>query len=245
MSDIEQFFTDLKAKIHKVDDEELNKIYNNSLILASKFKAAGQVQALRKLVYVLDTIEVEHKLIANGIDRFVYKDDIDFYIDSQESKPIKIIELKNYEREIPDEIVEIVERVGSLFDELYVLYTDYTERAEKRIEADKRTKDPILFGVFMDTRTRTCVDRFYVLGDWVDPYCDLTLEKLVSELANDKRFARTIYSPSNIESLKNYLEQHKQGSLINSSPNEYINFSSGPILIKEQSWFSKVKSWFK
>lgn len=50
-------------------------------------------------------------------------------------------------------------------------------KEERKIAAEKKDKDPILFGTFQDRKQKVCVDRFYYLGDWVDEYCDLTLDQ--------------------------------------------------------------------
>lgn len=90
---------------------------------------------------------------------------------------MKIIELERYEREIPDEIVDVIAKTKDLFDQMYIVFTDYTGKEERKIAAEKKDKDPILFGTFQDRKQKVCVDRFYYLGDWVDEYCDLTLDQ--------------------------------------------------------------------
>jgi hypothetical protein len=40
----------------------------------------------------------------------------------------------------------------------------------------EKAKDPILFGVVKGTRN------LYYIGDWIDEYCDLTLDKFLSVL---------------------------------------------------------------
>ena len=236
-------FEDLKSKVKHITYKDLQQIFDFSLQLASKFKATGQIRALQKLLFVMDSIEKERHLIQFGIDRYIYKDEIDFYIDnfSAEHKPIKIIELENYSREVPDEIAEAVEKTKDIFDQFYILYTDYSDLDGKRVEAEKRSTDPILFGVFINQQKRVCVDRFYVLGDWIDPYCDLTLEAFVTNMAQKGRDANhSIYQPESVDELRAYLDQAK---LKNDNTN--IEFSFPPTATKRQSWFDKVKSWFK
>ena len=132
-------FEDLKSKVKHITYNDLQQIFDFSLQLASKFKATGQVRALQKLLFVVDSIEKERHLIQFGIDRYIYKDEIDYYIDnfSNEHKPIKIIELENYNREVPDEIVEAVQKTKDIFDQFYVLYTDYSDLDGKRVESTK------------------------------------------------------------------------------------------------------------
>lgn len=247
MNQVEQLFDDLKAKKHIIIDSQLNDIYNNALAMASKFKVCGQVNALRKLVFIMDTIELEHKVLLLGINTFIYKDDIDYYIDTfgSEDNPIKIIELSKYDREIPDEISEVVVKTKDLFTELYVLYTDYSDTSGKRVEAEKRSTDPILFGVFIDQKNRVCVDRFYVLGDWVDPYCDLTLERFVSDMAlKNRQPKKQIFEPLNLDELREYLSNTKSSSDNNTI---FITPDALELAQKKRSWkwFDRIKGWLK
>lgn len=109
--------------------------------------------------------------------------------------------------EIPDEIVEVVAAVKDKFDQLYVVFTDYTGKVERQVEKERREKDPILFGTFQNPSNRTVIDRFYYLGDWEDEYCDLTLDKMVNETekAGKRNIVKTISTPKDIEELKEQL----------------------------------------
>ena len=247
MNDTEKLFDELKSKQQHITDIELNAIYESALSMARKFKACGQTSALRKLVFIMDTIELEHKVLSLGVNTFIYKDDIDYYIDNfgSEERPIKIIELAKYDREIPDKIAHIVTQTKDLFTELYVLYTDYSDTSGKRVEAEKRSTDPILFGVFMNQQDRVCVDRFYVLGDWVDPYCDLTLERFVSDMAQKGRSVeKQIFEPLNIDELREYLSNTKPS---NDGNTLFITPDAIELANKKRSysWFGRVKSWLK
>lgn len=245
----EELFSALKAKKEIATHESLQQIYDASLELGTKYKRSGQITALKKVLYVLETIEKEKQLVDLGINRFIYRDDIDFYIDNRttNSRPIKIIELARYSREIPDEIVDTVEKVKDIFDEFYILYTDYTGKEEKRIAAEKRSTDPILFGVFIDQDARLCNDRFYYLGDWEDEYCDLTLDKMLSSPLFLKReplhYAAT---PATKEELRNYLDAHKEKISFNGN---MISFQSTMVtpsipLSPRKRFIDKVKSVF-
>ena len=99
---------------------------------------------LRKLMFIVDCIPKERELLKLGYDIFIYKDDIEEYINSVQNKVIKIIELKNYSREIPDELVDTIERTRDIFNgNFYVLFTDYTGKEERRVEKERREKDPL------------------------------------------------------------------------------------------------------
>jgi len=204
-----EYFEIVKARKQTVTDEDLSRIYDNCLDLLSKYKITGQIAGMRKLLFHLESVEAEREIVKMGITTFIYRDDIDEYIDNIAKDTVKIIELERYEREIPDEIVAVIEKVKDKFDQLYVLFTDYTGQVERQVAKERREKDPILFGTFQNERTKTVIDRFYFLGDWEDEYCDLTLDKMVNEVEASKKrnIVRTVNTPEDIEELKRQLKE--------------------------------------
>lgn len=174
-----EYFEQLKTLKHENTNESLDQFYDASLALMKKYKLLGQKKMIRKLMFLVHCVPKEKQLLDMGINTFIYKDDIEEYINSVERKVVKIIELKNYPRDIPDELVPIIQNTQEIFDEYFVLFTDYTGKVERQVEKERRERDPILFGAFLDNRELN--DKLYYLGDWVDEYCDLTLEKLISE----------------------------------------------------------------
>lgn len=234
-----EYFEIVKSRKQKITDEDLLRIYDNCLELLNKYKKTGQIVGMRKLLFHLESIEAEREIVRMGITTFIYRDDIDEYIDNIAKDTVKLIELEKYEREIPDDIVAIIEQVRGKFDQLYVLFTDYTGKVERQVEKSRRQKDPILFGTFQNERTETVIDRFYFLGDWEDEYCDLTLDKMVNEVeASQKRnIVRTINTPGDIEELKEQLDQ-----LVPSRGTFRINHSLKKNIFKKvRSFLSGVK----
>lgn len=146
--------------------------------------------------------------------------------------------IRELEREIPDEIVELIGEIKDKFDQLYVVFTDYIGKVEKQIEKERRDKDPILFGTFQNQSNRTVIDRFYYLVDWEDEYCDFTLDKMVNETekAGKRNIVKSISTPQDIEELKKQI-----GSLIEKN-NRFIVTSTTP---KKKSLFSNIKTALK
>jgi len=236
------YFSAVKDKRKTITDEELAKVYDNALILLDKYNKTGQVSGMKKLIFQLETITKERQIVTMGINTFVYRDDVEEYIEDISDKAVKIIEMKYYEREIPDEIVEVVARTKDLFDEFYIVFTDYTGKVEKQIEQVRRDKDPILFGVFKDTNNkRMFVDRFYYIGDWEDEYCDLTLDKMINEMQEkkDKGIIRTIKTPEDISELKQQIKQLEDLERPNGS------FTVKPDPKVKNSVFAKIMTFVK
>lgn len=234
----QQYFEQVKERKHNITDEELVKVYDNCLELLNKYKITGQKKGMRKLMFHLECIEKEREIVKMGINTFIYRDDIEEYIDTVAKDTVKIIELENYEREIPDEIVEVIAATKDKFDQLYVVFTDYTGKVERQIEKERRDKDPILFGTFQNQSNRTVIDRFYYLGDWEDEYCDLTLDKMVNETekAGKRNIVKTISTPSDIEELKQQL-----GGLSEINGNFIISDSTP----QKKTFFQNIKSVLK
>lgn len=233
-----EYFNDIKNRKNSITDEDLARVYDNCLELLNKYHITGQTKAMKKLMFHLEAIERERDIVKMGIDTFIYRDDIERYIDNIAKDTVKIIELENYEREIPDEIVEVIDLVKDKFDQLYVVFTDYTGEVERQVEKERREKDPILFGTFQDHDKGVVIDRFYYLGDWEDEYCSLTLDKMVNETekVGKRNIVKTISTPKDVEELRVQLE---------SLTEQNNGFRQTKPIEKKHSMFSNVKSLLK
>ena len=250
-----QYFDYLKGAKNVITTEALKDSYDAFIKLAEKYQKLGQVESLKKLCFLADTLVKEEKLIELGINTFVYKDTIEDYIENVADKTVKIVELSRYMREIPDDLVDTIEKTKPLFDEFYVVFTDYTGKEERKVEKERRDKDPILFGVF---KNRTNVaDRFYFLGDWVDEFCDLTLDKLIEQYSEKKGVSPAITtsipktSEELVSVLKTYkIDENKENSFVTLTT---ANDQSLPVagfvidngMEKKPGFFQKVRSIFK
>jgi hypothetical protein len=155
-------------------------------------------------------------------------------------------------REIPDDLVDIVKAAREIFDEIYVVFTDYTGKVERKVEKERRDKDPILFGVFKNSSGGFVSDRFYFLGDWVDEYCDLTLDKMVAQYKKEKNESptTTISIPNTIDELLDLMKSYEEDSNKErhhlSNIDGSLNQLETPIYIhkpveKKKSFFDKVR----
>lgn len=248
-----QYFDFIKDAKNNITTEKLKESYDVFVKLGEKYSKLGQRESLKKLCFLADTMVKEEKLIEMGINTYVYKDVIEDYIEHVADKTVKIVELSRYMREIPDELVETIEKTKEIFDEMYVVFTDYTGKEERKVEKERRDKDPILFGVFKNSTNVS--DRFYFLGDWVDEYCDLTLDKMVEQYESKKGYSPAITTeiPTTSEDLLNLLKSYatddsKTVTLSNnldesiSVPNYIV--SNKTMKLEKKSFFSKIRSVF-
>lgn len=201
-----EYFQRVKSRVEVMDNPKLTKLINNAKQLFDKYQVTGQTKAAKRLAFHLKSLLKEEKLLELGINKFVYRNDIENYIENVSKKPVKIIELENYPREIPDEIVETITKTKDLFDKMYVLFTDYSEgQLQKEVEKER---DPILFGAFHNKDCSVMIERMYYLGDWEDEFCDLTLDKLVQETSKD--IVKEVSLPKNKDKLILQLEAYSE-----------------------------------
>ena len=243
-----EYFQNMKGKLQTMDDEKLEKVYRNAIYLAERYNKTGQTKGLRKLKFHIESIVKERQILNAGINKFVYRSDIEEYIQDVADKQVVILDLKSYERNLPDEIIEALEKVKDLFDEFYVVCTDYTGEMARRVQEERREKDPILFGAFLDREKNAINERFYYIGDWVDDYCDLTLDKMVAEMKEDtgKDIVNNMFSiPKTQEELQNQLNSlNLEEDESSSSVKLTLVSSSDDLLQKRSGFFTKIKTFF-
>lgn len=204
-----EYFNYLKKNLQTTTDQELIDFYNGCLNQVDKYKITGQKRVIEKLRFLVDCVSKERKIVKLGINSFVYRDVIEDYIDNVAKNTVKIIELENYPRDIPDNIVDIIAKTKDIFDKMYVVFTDYTGTVEKQVTKERRDKDPILFGTFQMVRGEgrnsgnILNDKFYFLGDWEDEYCDLTMDKFLKEVGKEK--LQKVGTPINDEEIREEL----------------------------------------
>ena len=235
--DPKEYFAKVKSMKHRTDKKFLENLHKNSNVLLQKAYKLGQETAIRKLLFSIDVITKEKFLLGKGFDTFVYKDDIDSFLGMVANKSVKIIELSRYPREIPDEIANKILSLqdDKIFDEYFIVFTDYTDEIGKEVKAEKRRKDPIIFGTFI--KDINISDRFYYIGDWEDEYCDLTLDKMVSKMSEKgKEIKHTI----NIEEASTDEIREYVANLDEKQNNRFV-IGAKP----KKPFFKKVKLWTK
>ena len=249
-----QYFDYLKGAKNTITTNALKNSYPVFLQLGEKYHKLGQTESLKKLCFLADTLKKEEQLIELGITTYVYRDVIEDYIENVAENTVKIVELSRYMREIPDDLVETIEKARNIFDELYVVFTDYTGKEERKVEKERRDKDPILFGSFKNQTN--VADRFYFLGDWVDEYCDLTLDKLIEQYKEKRDTTPTMTTkiPETtdelIEILKSYKidDKHKESRVTLRDDSNTINLKVPEYKQTETEWwprfFDKIRSVF-
>ena len=197
-----EYFEKVKNKIKEEKLDNIKQIYDVTMTKLKKFMITGQAPAAKELYAQCLYLKKEQELLNKGICKYVLRDDIDKYIDDIADDCVCVIEMKNFDRDIPDDIVDIVANTMDIFDEFYVVFTDYTGEKRSKVAKEKRDKDPILFGnIFVNGKVS---QKMYFIGDWIDEYCDLTLDKMIEKLAskNRKNKKEIIHDISDLSSLE-------------------------------------------
>jgi len=164
-NEILEAFNDIKNNVQYVTKENLSKeiaVLKSSL---DKAKEIGQTALVTEIEQLISVKKKELLLPLGDLK----------VVSLSELKKLRKIggnnllfdELAKYPREIPEENAEIIKKVGSHFDVLFVLYTDYVD---EHIESKVKEKDPIVFGAFKKDEKNekykdNVADRLYFITD--------------------------------------------------------------------------------
>lgn len=208
-ANIQKCFHELKSSSVFVDEQTLEEYKANIAKLAENYEKLGQYVAGAKHRWLVKLVDKEKQLLELGINQCLYKSDLADIAEKHPSRAIKFCSLVDYPRVIPSDVAERISKVQGIFDDIVIMYTDHTRKAQTNT-VRKRT-DPIAFGMFTakltvtsptssDGSNATAIggpyigavtnatstvranhERMYFIGDWEDEFCDLTLERLAVE----------------------------------------------------------------
>lgn len=171
-----EFFTNVKSSAQDIGIVESRATgYEQAIIRANQ---TGQTALLEKLKDGLNAHKMETLMLSIGITKYVLeKTVVEFYKKSK--KGMRLDYVKNFTRPIPDNLAQLKTQADELeiFDNYAVLHYDPDEKSYEETKAEKAArKDPILFGILKGRSD------LYIIGDWVDDFCDLTLDKMAEIL---------------------------------------------------------------
>jgi len=181
------YFKFVKSKLSKLEEKKLNKRLLMLQKMVKKAEDLGQKALYEEFARKIAITVREQELYVCGIEYFIGKDIIKKYMNKVKDVAIKLKELEDFDRPIPNSVAKRIKKFQDLemFDKYFILYLDYKEKTdigdEKKVEKELKTnkqkikeKDPIVFGV-----QNYLPNKFYFIADWIDEYCDLTLDKLL------------------------------------------------------------------
>lgn len=200
-----EYFRYLKDMKADCTDGVILKSIEKTIGIMEQAKITNQTRLANMCATNLELLIKEQNAINHGYTEIINRADFDAWVtDVMERNksdssvlPISSIELSQYPRTIPDDVVEEIAKAKDIFDDMVVVFTDYTGEAERQVKKEKMDKDPILFGIFY-TKTESGnvmpSKRLYFIADWEDEYCDLTFDELIKD--SKKVFKKDIRIPS-------------------------------------------------
>lgn len=166
----------------------------------------GQTALVEDLLRGLVTNKYESVLFAEGLYYVVNEQQMVSFV-KQCEKGIKLDYVKNFTRPMPQDIVDKIAKINQLevFDNYVVLYYDPDGKIYKETAREEaKRKDPIIFGVIAGS------EKLYYVADWVDEYCDLTLEAFIDAIGVKKDELHMDYNPSKVKNDNNSNEVSKK-----------------------------------
>lgn len=166
----------------------------------------GQTALVEDLLRGLVTNKYESVLFAEGLYYVVNEQQMVSFV-KQCEKGIKLDYVKNFTRPMPQDIVDKIAKINQLevFDNYVVLYYDPDGKIYKETAREEaKRKDPIIFGVIAGS------EKLYYIADWVDEYCDLTLEAFIDAIGVKKDELHMDYDPSKVKKEDNPKEVKKK-----------------------------------
>lgn len=155
----------------------------------------GQTALVEDLLRGLVTNKYESVLFAEGLYYVVNESQMVSFV-KQCEKGIKLEYIKNFTRPMPQDIVDKIAKINQLevFDNYVVLYYDPDGKIYKETAKEEaKRKDPIIFGVIAGS------EKLYYVADWIDEYCDLTLEAFIDAIGVKKDELHMDYNPSKVK----------------------------------------------
>lgn len=192
---VESLFNKIKKAFARADENQQEKIIDNLTEIKNNAEELNQQNLFLEAEIKLKNAMTEVEAIKAGYDRYVLKEDVNELIENLKAKDggrqLAFSNLERYPRVIPQKNAKLIKKAKKYFDSVYVLYTAKKEEVEK----EKIAKDPIAFGVVkykggenssnITRNTSVESNHMFFITDWVDEYCDLTLDKLV-ELSKEE-----------------------------------------------------------
>lgn len=191
-----KFFKQVKESLITIKElkENSDKTVN---LLIEQAKLNGQIAYSEYLEKERSRIVKELILIKEKFSFYIDEEDI-INFSKNSNRKIKLDYLKNFCRLIPDQIQQELLRARNLkvFDNFLVLHYDPKDTGTKLTKKEEeKKKDPILFGTFKEST------RLYFIGDWIDDYCNLTLDVLLQKI--DKKIEEKVLVKNKIISNNN------------------------------------------
>jgi len=161
-------FEALRQSLTDVEVEDIKARVARAVSRANEAKRIGQVGLSQDLLEHAAGWVLEQQVAALGCDKWVEEELVRKVVrETARDNHLSICNLREFPRVIPTDVQAKIAQLQDLFTTFVIVFTNPEGHKVK-------DRDPILFGVI-----RAFSNRLYYVTDWVDEYCDLTMEKFV------------------------------------------------------------------
>lgn len=185
---VENLFHKIKNAFSKADIKEQDDIIDELSQIKDNAEDINQARLMADAEVRLKNTQKELNVIKAGYSKYILHDDVDDLIQKFKvedgGRQLAFTNLENFPRVIPQKNKDEIKQAQKYFEHIYVLYTANKNEVKK----EQVAKDPIAFGVVdcasdfgkkVSQNSYTQSQRMFFITDWVDEYCDLTLDKLI------------------------------------------------------------------
>lgn len=202
------FFDYIKGSLSETESEDLaNRLKRFTQIFELTAKS-GQLALKENARDNIIRLVKEQEAAACGYKTYIFEKTINTFLKSVKDKAAFFKPFREFPRLIPDEILGklTASQSKNIFDEYWILYLDYSKENIKSTATKVKDKDPILFGkVTKDS------NKLFYIADWVDEYCDLTLDKFVDAMKKmDSSYTLPEVALPKINEIGELLEEKKR-----------------------------------
>ena len=175
--DVVAFFTNVKSTSKESAKSYINRV-DKYLKAIHNAKVIGQTALVEKLTREMIANKYESFLASEGHYYVVTEEQVANFL-KKSSRGICLDYIKNFVRPIPECVIEKIAEADKLevFDNYVIMHYDPEGKStQDTAKEELKKRDPIVFGVIAGSK------KLYYVADWIDEYCDLTLEKFVDTL---------------------------------------------------------------
>lgn len=179
--DVIRFFSEVKKLTKKNRKTYVDRLAGY-IVALKNCDITGQKALKEKLLRDMIVNKYESVLYANDLYYVITENQIVHFVKETE-KGVRLTYIKNFMRALPSDVLDKLSEVNKLeiFDNYAILHYDPELKSySETISQTKKRRDPILFGLIRGS------NKLYYITDWVDEYCDLTLDKFVETLQINK-----------------------------------------------------------
>lgn len=179
--DVVAFFTNVKSTSKESAKSYINRV-DKYLKAIHNAKVIGQTALVEKLTREMIANKYESFLASEGHYYVVTEEQVADFL-KKSSRGICLDYIKNFVRPIPECVIEKIAEADKLevFDNYVIMHYDPEGKStQDTAKEELKKRDPIVFGVIAGSK------KLYYVADWIDEYCDLTLEKFVDTLGIKK-----------------------------------------------------------